>query len=208
VPPVYLLQVLFIGCHQSSNPLKKINLLPYMQTSQQQVNAIDTALMQVDGAAVNLRVTRCKLPIEPGDVGLVTLKLRPVGMHVHIANVNDLLILIKQLLLTLTALHKQNWVHRDVRMDNLVHGPAGWVLIDWELAGPAGQHVFCNSTYLPPEVNTGQMPYTATSDLWQVGKIIQRHDALSTGATKHFANQLISKQFTSAEHALSAMPEV
>ncbi|DBA86773.1 TPA: hypothetical protein ACH3X1_016662 [Trebouxia sp. C0004] len=116
-------------------------------------------------------------------------------MHVRIANVNDMLILIKQLLLTLTALHKQKWVHRDVRMDNLVHSPAGWVLIDWELAGPAGHHVFWDSTYLPPEVHTGQMPYTATSDLWQVGRIIQRYDALSTGATKKFANQLISKQF-------------
>jgi len=208
VSPVYLLQVLFIGGHQSSNPLKKSDLLPYMQTSQQQVNAIDTALTQVDGAAVNLQVRRCKLPIQPGDVGLVTLKLRPAGMHMRIANVNDLLILIKQLLLTLTALHKQKWVHTDVRMDNLVHAPAGWVLIDSELAGPAGQHVFWNNAYLPPEVNTGQMPYTAASDLWQVGRIIQRYNALSTGTTKHFANQLISKQFTSAEHALSDMPKV
>lgn len=128
-------------------------------------------------------------------------------MHVHIASVNELLILIK-LLLTLTALHKQRWVHRDVRKDSLVHGPEGWVLIDWELAAPAGQHVFWNSTHLPPEVNSGQMPYTAASDLWQVGRIIQQYDALSTGATKQFANQLISKQFTSAEHALSVMPEI
>ncbi len=93
-------------------------------------------------------------------------------------------------------------------MDNLVHSPAGWVLIDWELAGPAGQHVFRDSTYLPPEVNSGQMPYTATCDLWQLGRIMQRYDVLSTGATKQFANQLISMQFASAEHALSAMPEV
>ena len=128
-------------------------------------------------------------------------------MHVHIANLNELLVLIKQLLLTLAALHKENWVHRDVRMDNLVHGPAGWVLIDWELAGPAGHHVFWNSAHLPPEVNSGHMPYTAVSNLWQVGKIIQRYDALCTGTTKHFANMLISKQFTAAEHALSAMPE-
>jgi hypothetical protein len=195
-------------CHPTSNPLKSLDLLPCVQTSQQQVNATDTALTQVDGDAVNLQARRCKLPIDPGDAGLVTLKLRPVGMHVHIASLNELLILIKQLLLTLTALHKHKWVHRDVRMDNLVHGPTGWVLIDWELAGPAGQHVFWNSTHLPPEVNTGQMPYTAASDLWQVGRVIQRYDALSTGATKQFASQLISKQFTSAGHALSAMPEI
>ena len=180
-----------------------------MQTRQQQDNAIDTVLTQVNGDAVSLRDRRWirKLPIEPGDVGLVTLKLRPVGMHVHIATLNELLGLIKQLLLTLTALHKQKWVHRDVRMDNLVRGPAGWLLIDWELAGPAGQHVFWNSTYLPPEVNAGHMPYTAAPDLWQVGRTIQRYHTLNIGATKHFANQLISKQFTAAEHALSAMPE-
>ena len=96
---------------------------------------------QVDGAVVNLRGKRSKLPVATGDVGLITLTLRPVGMHLHIANSNELLNLIKQLLATLTALLKQNWVHRDIRMDNLVYGPTGWVLIDWELAVPAGQHV-------------------------------------------------------------------
>ena len=91
-------------------------------------------------------------------------------------------------------------------MDNLVHGPTGWVLIDWELAALAGQHVFWTSTYLPPEVNAGQVPYTAACDLWQVGRIIQRHKALSSEAMKHFAEQLTSKHFQVAEHALQAMP--
>ncbi|DBA81990.1 TPA: hypothetical protein ACH3X1_007693 [Trebouxia sp. C0004] len=83
----------------------------------------------------------------------------------------------------------------------------GWVLIDWELAALAGQHVFWNSTHLPPEVNAGQMPYTPACDLWQVGRIIQQHNTLSSEAMKHFANQLTSKHFELAEHALHAMPE-
>ena len=60
--------------------------------------------MQVDGAAVNLRARACKLAIAPGDVGLITLRLRPVGVHLHTANSNQLLNLIKQLLATLTTL--------------------------------------------------------------------------------------------------------
>ncbi|KAL0038563.1 hypothetical protein WJX77_010781 [Trebouxia sp. C0004] len=164
--------------------------------------------LEVDGVVVNLRAKRSKLPVAPGDVGLITLTLRPVGMHLHIANSNELLNLIKQLLATLTALHKQHWVHRDIRMDNLVYGPTGWVLIDWELAALAGQHVFWNSAYLPLEVNAGQMPYTAACDLWQVGRIIQQYNALNSEAMKHFANQLTSKYFEFAEHALHAMPEV
>ncbi|KAL3137961.1 hypothetical protein ABBQ38_005208 [Trebouxia sp. C0009 RCD-2024] len=163
--------------------------------------------MEVDGAVVDLSARRRKLAVAPGDVSLVTLRLRPVGMHLHIANSNQFFNLITQLLATLTALHKQNWVHRDIRMDNLVHGPTGWVLIDWELAALAGQHVFWNSTHLPPEVNAGQMPYTPACDLWQVGRIIQQHNTLSSEAMKHFANQLTSKYFELAEHALHAMPE-
>ena len=164
--------------------------------------------MQVDGAVVNLRARRRWLAVIPGDVCLLSLTLRPVGMHLHIVNSNQLHNLIKQVLTTLTALHKQKWVHRDVRMDNLVHGPKGWILIDWELAAPAGQQVFWNGTYLPPEVNAGQMPYTAACDLWQVGRIIQRYDGLSSEAMKHFADQLTSKHFECAGHALHAMPEV
>ena len=168
--------------------------------------ATDMFFMQVDGAVVKLQARRCKLAVAPGDVGLITLRLRPVGLHLHIANSNQLHDLIKQLLATLTALHKQNWVHRDIRMDNLVHGPTRWVLINWELAALAGQHVFWKSTYLPPEVNAGQLPYTAACDLWQVGRIIEQHNASSSEAMKHFANQLISKHFEFADHALHAMP--
>ena len=208
-----------IGCHQQSNIL----LLQYIEFAvisavltkhasafgslPVHASATDMVFMQVDGAVVNLRARRCRLAVAPGDVGLVTLRLRPVGMHLHIANSNQLLNLIKQLLATLTALHKQNWVHRDVRMDNLVHGPTAWILIDWELAAPAGQHVFWNSTYLPPEVNAGQMPYTAACDLWQVGRIIQQYNALSSEAMKHFANQLTSKHFGFPEHVLHALPD-
>ena len=108
--------------------------------------------MQVDGAAVDLRARPYELTAAPGGVGLITLKLRPIGMHLYIANNSQLINLIHELLAILTALHMNNRVHRDIRMDNLVHGPAGWVLIDWELAGLAGQHVFWSSTYLPPEV--------------------------------------------------------
>jgi serine/threonine protein kinase len=156
--------------------------------SSQAVSADDTELlMQVNGTVVDLLGRKRKLPVKSGDVGMVTLKLRPIGMHAPIV-INQLLILMKQLLLTLKALHKQEWVHRDIRIDNLVHGPNGWVLIDWELAGPVGQPVFWNSTYLPSKVNAGQMPYTTATDLWQVGRLIQRFDTLSAGATKHFAN--------------------
>ncbi|KAL0033036.1 hypothetical protein WJX77_011809 [Trebouxia sp. C0004] len=40
-----------------------------------------------------------------------------------------------------------------------------------------------------------------------VGRIIQQHNTLSSEAMKHFANQLTSKSFELAEHALHAMPE-
>ena len=163
---------------------------------------------QIDGVIMDLQARRWQLPVAPGDMGLITLTLRPVGMHLRIADNYDLHSLIKQLLLTLTALHKKKWVHRDIRMDNLVHGPSGWVLIDWELAAPAGQRVFWSSEHLPSEVNAGQMPYTPACDLWQVGRIIRQYETLSSGAMKLFAKQLTSKQFEVAEQALLAISEV
>ena len=64
--------------------------------------------MQVDGARTNLTARKYKLAATPEDVCVITLRLRPVGMHLHIANNRDLHNLIKQLLVTLTALHKPN----------------------------------------------------------------------------------------------------
>ena len=112
---------------------------------------------------------------------MISLKLWPIGMHACIATSNELLILVKQLLLTLKGLHNRNFVHRDIRTDNLVHGPTTWVLIDWELAGVAGQAVFWEGTSLRPEVQAGQMPYTTAVDLWQVGRLVQSFGSLSQG---------------------------
>ena len=129
-----------IGCDQQTNhhPLQYAScrickchkhasaLIHYHQ---KHASATDMVFMQVHWAVVDLLARRYKLPVAPRDLGLITLTVRPVGMHQHIAHSNQLLGLIKQLLATLTALHKQNWVHRDVRMDNLVHGPQGGSLL-------------------------------------------------------------------------------
>ncbi len=169
-------------------------------------SADGTVSMQLNDVLVDLVGRKRKLLVASGEICMVTLKLRPIGIPANIETINQLLILVKQLLLSLQGLHKQGWVHRDIRLDNLVHGPNTWVLIDWEIAGPAGEFVFWNGISLPPEVKARQMPYTTAIDLWQVGKLIQSFDAISVGATMQFANQLTSGQLLSAEDALSAMP--
>ena len=176
---------------------------------QKDASTTHMVFMQVVGAAVNLRARSYKPAVAPGDVGLVTLRLRPVRMHLHIANNNQLIDLIKQLLITLTALHKQNWVHRDACMDNW-HGPTGWILIGWELAAVAGTACFLEQ-YTPP--STGERWPDALHSSMRLVASRQDHpaiqyNALSSEAMKHFTNQLTSKHFEFVEHALHVMPEV
>ena len=80
-------------------PLITSYWLPHLQTAcraaKQQVSADDKALTRVNGTVVDLLGR--KLPVEPGDVGMVTLKLTPIGMHAPIVTIHQLLILVKQL---------------------------------------------------------------------------------------------------------------
>ena len=124
-------------------PLITSYWLPHLQTAckaaKQQVSADDKALTRVNGTVVDLLGRR--LPVEPGDVGMVTLKLAPIGNacahchHLSVAHPCE----------AVAALHKQKMgpqrsPHTQLA-SQLVHGTNSRVLIDWELAGPTGQPV-------------------------------------------------------------------
>ena len=51
-------------------------------------------------------------------------------------------------------------------------GPGGYLLIDWELAGPCGRPLFWHPKALPPGMKQGD-PWQPLHDLWQLGRLMQ-----------------------------------
>ena len=65
----------------------------------------------------------------------IDLRLEPVGARVRITGTSQLRSLVSCLLTTLKVIHEYGFVHRDIRLDNVVRATNDWLLIDWELAG-------------------------------------------------------------------------
>jgi hypothetical protein len=70
--------------------------------------------------------------------------------------------------------HARGFVHRDVRWPNVLRNPSdgGSLLIDFELAAPAGESLpeqFRGSPSMPPEARGGG----AYAPVWQVGQLVQ-----------------------------------
>ena len=122
-------------------------------------------------------------------VSLVHLRLRPVGARITFQSSQQLLNLVNSLLATLAPVHAAGFVHRDIRLDNIVKGPKGWVLLDWELAGRQDQPVWWTGQMLPPAVKSGSEPYTCKTDLWQIGQLVLTH--ASSAGSAAYAHQLI-----------------
>ncbi|DBA94012.1 TPA: hypothetical protein ACH3X1_001664 [Trebouxia sp. C0004] len=134
---------------------------------------------------------------------LVHLRLHPVGARINLKNNQQLCNLVNSLLATLAPVHAAGFVHRDIRLDNVVKGPDGWVLLDWELAGRENQRVWWTGQSLPPAIRAGFELYTCQTDLWQIGQLVLTHAIPSVGSAA-YAHQLMSGQVTSAALAPTA----
>lgn len=82
----------------------------------------------------------------------VQLRLHPVGARVSLNSNEQFCCLVNSLLATLAPVHAAGFVHRDIRLDDIVKGPIGWVLLDWELAGRENQIVWWTGQALPPAI--------------------------------------------------------
>ncbi len=133
----------------------------------------------------------------------VQLRLHPVGARVSLNSSQQLCSLVNSFLATLAPVHAAGFVHRDICLDNIVKGPDGWVLIDWELAGRETQTVWWTGQVLPPAVKAGSEPYTCKTDLWQIGQLVLSHAIPSAGSAA-YAHQLMFGCFTSAAMAPKA----
>lgn len=139
----------------------------------------------------------------------VVLKLRPVGATWRIENLATLKNLCLNILTTLKVVHSLGYVHRDIRTDNIVFAPSGFVLIDWEVAAPTGSLVFwdaCQGSH-PDGVLKGS-PWMPWMDLWQLGRLISgltgrlSPDPVMSTRVLPFQNKLLKKEYGGAEDAI------
>lgn len=110
--------------------------------------------------------------LSPDETVQVKLKLTPVGSRVKPGTAAELLTLVHSLLETLAALHALGLCHRDIRRDNIIWYKGEWLLIDWELAGPADEKLPYRIKRVPDEVAARVQPYTKQCDLWQVRRLL------------------------------------
>ena len=159
-------------------------------------------LLQLGPHIINLRQQPLMLPPLDGPP-LVKLSMAPVGARFHIKTAAQLCGLAISLLETAAALHQKGFVHREIREDNVVHHNENWILIDWELAGPVGATVWWSAREQPPGIQMGsQWPIAA--DLWQIGRIIQRHAELDPRFPP-VAQGLLSGVFRTAAEASAVL---
>ena len=136
-------------------------------------------------------------------MSLVHLRLQPVGARISFQSSQQRCNLVNSLLATLAPVHAAGFVHRDIRLDNIVKGPKGWVLLDGELAGRQDQFVWWTGQILPPAVKSGSEMYSCKTDLWQIGQLVLTH-AISSGGSAAYAHHLMSGDVTSAAMAPAA----
>ena len=60
---------------------------------------------------------------------LVHLRLQPVGARISFQSSQQLCNVVNSLLATLAPVHAAGFVHHDIRLDNIIKGPKGWVLL-------------------------------------------------------------------------------
>lgn len=135
----------------------------------------------------------------------VRLRLEPVGAVVCMTDAAQLHSMVFSLLSTLMYIHGYGFVHRDIRLDNVLKVTDGWLLIDWELAGRADQMVWWKGTMLLEVVLHKVEPYTCKTDLWQLGMLIKTLLATADLVVTSFADKLLAGNFASAAHAQASM---
>ena len=170
-------------------------------------------LLQVDGEEVSLQPARHSARLlsqpktDPGGWHVVRLQLQPLGAMWLRPQLPGLHELARDLLQTLQTVHAQAIVHRDVREANIVRADR-WLLIDFELAAPAGTPTFWSAGDQPDAARQGE-GWTPAMDLYQLGHMLSR--LLGIHASNpvppwDFARQLSNMDFANAEQALAAIP--
>ena len=128
--------------------------------------------------------------------GLSKLIMKPIGIMRLPKSESELRTALDCALRALQALHGHGFVHRDIRWANLLSdGGTGWLLVDFESGGEAGQPVpdgLIRSSLLSPESRINGAAYEPRDDVWQVGNLLSTCSLQLSPATAAFRAALMT----------------
>ncbi|POG62548.1 hypothetical protein GLOIN_2v1810596 [Rhizophagus irregularis DAOM 181602=DAOM 197198] len=145
-------------------------------------------------------------PLFIQDQRMYKVKMTTQGIPCKLNNENDVREMTKCVLTGLARLHAGRYVHRDIRIPNIVfvpehHDNFRYVLIDFEHGGMNKQKPGENLNGWDANTLTKSGHYVYLSEMYQLGKMLEKYNDLMTAGGKDFVNQLKSKNLT-AEEAL------
>ena len=116
---------------------------------------------------------------------------------------NQLREMTKYVLTGLVRLHEGKFVHRDIRLPNILYVPdssenSKYVLIDFEHGGYDKQKPNGPLRDWDENTLTSAGHYTLRSDMYQLGNLLEKYSDLMTTTGNIFVNRLKSKYMSAA----------
>ena len=111
---------------------------------------------------------------------VLTVDLQPVGFCGSVpTSIAECKAAASSVMSAMEWLHRNGFVHRDIRPWNIMKAEGEWFLIDLEWANYEDQSMEgYDPALFPPERNTAGFLWTKAADMWQFGKLLQTWNQL------------------------------
>ncbi|KAG9285579.1 hypothetical protein G9A89_008556, partial [Geosiphon pyriformis] len=138
--------------------------------------------------------------------GRYTVKLKTRGLERLPENEEKTRVMTRSLLTGLKTLHEKDFVHRDIRSSNIIYDSNNsqgyeYVLIDFEHGGKINEKFDSLLTDWDDGTCDENNTYTTLSDMYQLGKLLERLNTVSSDDGKDFISKL-KKKMLGADAAL------
>ncbi|CAG8483612.1 9608_t:CDS:1 [Gigaspora rosea] len=132
--------------------------------------------------------------------GIYKVVLETRGHACQVRNEDEARVMSQCVLAGLSWLHKGGYVHRDIRLPNILFIPGDveckYVLIDFEHANADGLVTSERLKDWDDKTLTKHNEYTTQSDLYQFGKMLRNLDTVNSEAGKNFLDGLRDKSIS------------
>ncbi|KAF0453080.1 crinkler family protein [Gigaspora margarita] len=174
--------------------------LPYSEDLNSRIQFLESMYQYAKGYPGLVQIE--KGPVVTKKFYKIVMKTR--GIPCLLITEDELREMAKSVLTGLARLHGGNFVHRDIKLSNILYIPGScenfkYFLIDFEHGGFNKQKPGELLTGWDENTLTNAGCYTSTSDMYQFGKLLERYNNLmTTDDGKDFTNRLKSKCMTAA----------
>ncbi|KAF0495857.1 serine/threonine protein kinase [Gigaspora margarita] len=173
--------------HDSVEKRVSVNYLPFAGNLDDRINFLSNLYEHAKGHTGLVQVKESP-SISRQRIYKVVLETR--GHFCQVRNVDEARVMSQCVLTGLSWLHKGGYVHRDIRLLNILFIPGDvdckYVLIDFEHANVDGLVTSERLKDWDDKTLTKHNEYTAQSDLYQFGKMLRNLNTVNSEAGKNF----------------------